>query len=65
MKVDIEKVIDWLLENTSMVTEQLTENYSVSYLQFDFYDSKAEMVEGLREAMEESLQDRRSKLWRR
>lgn len=53
MKVDIEKVIDWLLENTSEVTEQLTENYSVTYLQFDFYDSIAEMIEGLREAMEE------------
>ena len=53
MKVDIEKVIDWLLENTSVVTEQLNENYSVSDLQFDFYDSKAEMIEGLREAMEE------------
>lgn len=53
MKVDIEKVIDWLLENTYMVTEQLTENYSVSYLQFDFYDSKEEMIEGLREAMED------------
>lgn len=53
MKVDIEKVIDWLLENTSVVTEQLSENYSVSSLQFDFYDSKAEMIEGLREAMED------------
>ena len=53
MKVDIEKVIDWLLENTSEVTEQLTENYSVTYLQFDSYDSKAEMAEGLREAMED------------
>lgn len=52
MKVDIEKVIDWLLENTYMVTEQLSENYSVSYLQFD-YDSQAEMIEGLREAMED------------
>lgn len=53
MKVDIEKVIDWLLENTSVVTEQINEDYSVTYLQFDFYDSKAEMAEGLREAMEE------------
>ena len=40
MKVDIEKVIDWLLENTSMVTEQLTENYSGNYIEFDQYKSK-------------------------
>ena len=53
MRVDIEKVIGWLLENTSMVTEQLSENYSVSYLQFDFYDSTEEMIEGFRKDMEE------------
>jgi ferritin-like protein len=53
MKVDIEKVIDWLLENTSEVTEQLTENYSVTYLEFDFYDSKEELIEGFRKDMEE------------
>lgn len=53
MKVDIEKVIDWLSENTNVVTEQLRENYSVTYLQFDFYFSKADMIEGLRKAMED------------
>lgn len=53
MKVDIEKVVAWLSENTSEVTEQLSENYSVTYLQFDFYDFKEEMIEGLREAMED------------
>lgn len=55
MKVDIEKVIDWLLENTSEVTTQLSENFSVTDLQFDFFCSKEEMIEWFREAMEEQL----------